>query len=1817
MGDEAEQAEGLQQLQSELQRELAQDFHDLLKEFARFQAIGTDELLSAVLPLFKQTAELHDDGKVAPLDGYEHVRAYRRRLFLGPGAAQKPNWNPMAVNQIQGSPLQTAWGDGLASRPMGGLAALKQSLDEEDPGRLIAGRGRAPTKPCFMLDYRAWEHAVGNHDPLTDIFSLGMLAASLATGLDFTEEADLAEFARHRRHLVQLNSRLHPVVADILCRMTELDRRDRIQELGRVVHGLEHHRQLAQPAIGAESETPLAREGEILKELRGRLYDLSRRNKLLHHKPSNAELNLTEASTPIVLHVDAIRPEQLLTWSGEPAQRVAAGEAISLTEFIRFEEMTHAPAVLDKIRAQARRDKTEFGFSQLRLVICFLRWRNLKDDPETPINSPLLLLPVELKKRRGVRDSYDLQAMSSEAEVNPTLRRYLKLVYNVDLPAAVDLTEKGSIDALHRLLQDQIARSEPGVKLEKISVPNIRAMHQRAQRRVDLYRTRNKPSGGQKRLGDILYSYNNSSNAHFRPLGAQLFRRFVEPCKPPRRPQGLKGAAEQLVGKSVEDSRQLALSIDIEELRRAATATTRPKEASKAKESIGRSDQRLWAFDLCSVTLANFNYRKMSLVRDFDALLDKGVGDPKTGATVADALGGRATAFEKLFADGPKPMAGEPPSTPLLERFPVVAADPTQEAAVLRSRTGESYVIQGPPGTGKSQTIANLIADFLGRGKRVLFVCEKRAALDVVFHRLESLGLHRLCARVHDSQDDKKSFILDLKALFEGWLDAAPNESIEGRRREAAEAVQNGLAAFEALDHDMLSDADGERFHHLVAMAAAAIRPSPIGAEQSAPEPAGKRKAAAEPEAADDAEAEGEDAFNAGLAAAALRHGLEQGEIDLLPSLREWRAGRAAAREAEAALKRIDPTAPPILAKHPARFVSAEASADPQLFERLESALEALEPHMRVMKPAMDKLVWPKRRGPAPLSALFAQIDYASRLKLIAVHGDLAIFDSESGVRQRFDYDLRMLDLARENLALAQSQTVLWRDKLTALETDAALRLALQHEGSFLGFMSGPWRVAKAEVTKRTGLDELSIKPTIVQLLTDLQKEHEAAAEVESHLRQLAMHLGMTDGEAAIQIVDEIDRKRPEEGRSVEPLMDKIAREGKGATPIVLDLAELKAPADAARASLAVCFEGLETLPMGRAFDALQELQKQRSALPAVAPALRALAQAPASVRAALRRIETPVDRIEAAIIDRTVERALAVRPAARESSGPGLDAQAEQIGASLSRLREANAEALLDGARRRFVEHVSLTARLELELDPERQAERRQFVEARQDLERELAKSMRFRSIRELMAGAAGHLIRDLKPIWLMSPLSVADILPLQPDLFDVVIFDEASQVPVEEAAPTLFRAPQAIVVGDEKQLPPTNFFGGGDGEADLWDEAGAEDDGAPSLDLDADSFLGQAARSLPSTMLGWHYRSRAEELIAFSNALFYGGRLISIPSATRLDEREPIEAESAKDGEKLWSQVLERPISWHRTPFGVYERQRNTGEAEYVAELVRGLLKAQTGKSIGVVAFSEAQQSEIERALDRLAKSDAKFRNLYEAELEREEDGQFAGLFVKNLENVQGDERDIIIVSVCYGPDANGRMRMNFGPINRAGGEKRLNVIFSRAKDRLALVSTISADAITNDYNTGALCLKTYIRYAEAVSRGDREAMIRCLSHVAPQALAAADRPKNPLADSIAQALRERGWQVETALGQSAFVCDLAIRPPKTAKGKSTGEPLAVLIDGPAHFATGDLMERYVVKPAVLKAFGWRSMTVLGVDWRRDPNRVIQRIEAAVKGK
>jgi predicted DNA-binding WGR domain protein len=366
---------------------------------------------------------------------------------------------------------------------------------------------------------------------------------------------------------------------------------------------------------------------------------------------------------------------------------------------------------------------------------------------------------------------------------------------------------------------------------------------------------------------------------------------------------------------------------------------------------------------------------------------------------------------------------------------------------------------------------------------------------------------------------------------------------------------------------------------------------------------------------------------------------------------------------------------------------------------------------------------------------------------------------------------------------------------------------------------------------------------------------------------------------------------------------------------------------------------------------------------------------------------------------------------------------------------------------------------------------------------------------------------------------------------------------------------------------------------------------------------------------LLAWHYRSRYESLISFSNAAFYSGNLYTIPDRQRAiaDRPELIVTENEQGAANI-DALLARSISFHFMENGLYEERRNTNEAAYIAQLVRNILQRDTKLSIGLVAFSEAQQDELESALSQLAEEDTSFAALLEAEYVREENDVFCGLFVKNLENVQGDERDIIIMSVCYGHDTNGRMLMNFGPINQRGGEKRLNVIFSRAKHNMAIVSSIRHHDITNDYNDGANSLKNFLHYAEAVSKGDEGTARRVLENLNPlsrKALAPLNKG-DAVVEKLGAALRERGYAVDLNVGQSKFRCDLAVR----SNGDSLYQ-LGILVDTDGHYANPNLLDRYLMQPSILRAFGWRFALVLTKDWYHNPDDVLGRIGKMLLGQ
>ena len=448
--------------------------------------------------------------------------------------------------------------------------------------------------------------------------------------------------------------------------------------------------------------------------------------------------------------------------------------------------------------------------------------------------------------------------------------------------------------------------------------------------------------------------------------------------------------------------------------------------------------------------------------------------------------------------------------------------------------------------------------------------------------------------------------------------------------------------------------------------------------------------------------------------------------------------------------------------------------------------------------------------------------------------------------------------------------------------------------------------------------------------------------------------------------------------------------------------------------------------------------------------------------------------------------------------------------------------------------------------------------------LNRNISNGGRGLSLRDLM-DQIPTLLPKLCPCMLMSPMSVAQFLDLSQEKFDLVIFDEASQMPTSEAIGAIARGKSLIVVGDPKQMPPTSFFS----------STSVSDDEA---DLDDMESILEDCRTLeiPSLQLNWHYRSKHESLIAFSNNEYYDGALITFPS---------IDDQSTK-------------VKYNFVD-GVYDkggRRSNKKEAEaIVKEIVKRLESPNcTNDSIGVIAFSVVQQNLIE---DMLIEQLEKNKKLREAA-----DKMYEPIFVKNLENVQGDERDIIMFSIGYGPDKDGKVSMNFGPLNNVGGERRLNVAVSRARKEMLVFSSLKSSQIDlrRTKAKGVEGLKHFLEYAE------NQLLVQ-------SAFNKTESSDIVISNQIAKALRKRGYTVNTNIGRSNFKVDIAIGNNKTDGIYSLG----ILLDGHGYHKTQTTRDREIVQPTVLKMLNWKIMRIWSVDWLINPERVLSRIECCLKEK
>jgi len=1063
-------------------------------------------------------------------------------------------------------------------------------------------------------------------------------------------------------------------------------------------------------------------------------------------------------------------------------------------------------------------------------------------------------------------------------------------------------------------------------------------------------------------------------------------------------------------------------------------------------------------------------------------------------------------------------------------------ADSSQMVAVRAASSGRTFVLQGPPGTGKSQTIANLIADALASGKRVLFVAEKRAALTVVRKRLGQDGLGPFCLELHSNRASKKKVLAQMGDALElagaqspsGWDEtcgALENERdrLNGYVRELHARRDSGESVFEVIAR-LAGLGDGPRVRAAIEDVAATDEAT-LGAIRAAIERLAR--------AAD---------LVGGPATHPLR-GVGAAEYS-------FQLPERASEAIERGIDRLDEAEQAVGAWADAALADTPSDAD--------AATDRLSREGLAWLRAVAELLV---ANPRPNAGLLTEANW----------------DALRASLDRWIQRGRARDATRASLLDRYRPELLERDLLAPLDT-------LRRRASSIGIVR--WLTTRAVRKDLRPLCAGTLPPNAA-LIEDLeraietQRETKALASSSEGLTAFgsAWRAGEADWDALAAQLEWVDRFRaalaaaPAFGdidahaRLIDAATTKADRAAETSRAVIEALDHLLEAERSLDDALALTQDAWGPLEQPGCFATMRNRaaawRDNLSRLPDWCHWRAACDGAPDTIAGLVRALET--GDIEAHEASGAFERdfgerwvrATADRIEAIRSFTAGSHEQ------SLERFRDLD---------ERVIELTKGVIRARLASRVPRAGSEVSDRSEMGLLRREMEKQRRHMPVRRLVQELP-NLLPRIKPCFLMSPLSVAQYLDPSVPAFDLVVFDEASQIPVWDAIGAIARGSDVVVVGDSKQLPPTSFF----------EVMGEElDEDVPVEEEELESILQECdASGVPSLRLLWHYRSRHESLIAFSNHHYYENRLLTFPS--------PVD-EPARLG-----------VSMRHFEDGVYDRgnsRTNRVEAEAIADEVVSLLtdsSLRTPPTIGVVTFNLAQQRLIEDLLDARRRENPALEPFFS---EGDEP-----VFVKNLENVQGDERDVILFSITYGPDETGRVSMNFGPLNRNGGERRLNVAITRARERVVVFSSITPDSIDlgRTDRIGVKHLKTFLDYAR---RG-------------PRAIAEAAAPvaggsfESPFERAVHDALTARGWSVDRQVGCSAYRIDLAVKHPE----KPGRYLLGVECDGASYHSAATARDRDRIRQGVLERLGWRIHRVWSTDWFMDPARCLHRLEQALE--
>lgn len=1025
-------------------------------------------------------------------------------------------------------------------------------------------------------------------------------------------------------------------------------------------------------------------------------------------------------------------------------------------------------------------------------------------------------------------------------------------------------------------------------------------------------------------------------------------------------------------------------------------------------------------------------------------------------------------------------------------------ADASQWEAIALSQTGKSFVLHGPPGTGKSQTITNMIANALNDGRRVLFVAEKQAALSVVKKRLDSLGLGDFCLELHSNKTNKA----DVLQKIESTLALAGSAEKVGLGEKASSIVK----LKEELAEPVLALHKKRRlgvsiYEALLICLKNKNTPELMNIEST------------------------------------FYDGLTKEKIATYKRMMSTAA--AAAKECGGV--------------HHSPFENVNLTEySLAVRDRLYCACEVTVAEIKHLKNYIGLFLDLYRQKISTLTR--TKLENLTQIAKTLLSGTLRKYYSESEEEfNAFYHANRRLDGCLETYFKRFK-------KLIDLSENERKSLGAWLENG--GANTDKYVKSVEKKLQKTAYETYTQEESVVnmQTLFDIYAAMERIKTSTRLSQYFTFAFGRVDFfDARKNFLKELYRLHD---LCASVFMDYNAdsfnsmciRAANGySEPVLLGLVHaLDSFLDAEKSFLAAAEADKDKIPEE---DVLGYYTAKAGALienvDMLAPWCMYKKTAKALGEAGLTFItdalengsvtgENVIDSFEKNIYKNFLQ------------TNIPLDATLARFSAAVCEEKSESLRLTMDEFARMTKE--SIRARLISRL-PSAQTEGALCVEMANFTR--LAKSnLRGMGLRKFFEEIP-ELMKTVAPCMLMSPITVSQYLKAENGLFDLVIFDEASQIPTAEAICSLARGKAAVIVGDPKQLPPTAFF-----QTNYVDEENLENEDMESV---LDDCL---AINMPQKHLTWHYRSKHESLIAFSNLMYYDGRLCTFPSPDALASK----------------------VKFVLVENGVYERglsKRNKAEGDaLIQEVLRRLADKQLQKSsMGIVTFSNVQKEYIERKLTAAIAENRLEREAYE----REEP-----LFVKNLENVQGDERDVVLFSVCYGPDSLGKISLNFGPLNQAGGWRRLNVAVSRAREEMVVFSSMTGGMIdlSKTNSQGVVGLKAFLDFAE---KGRTNLAISSNNLSAP---------KVGLGKYIAEELSSYGYDCRFDVGVSGFKIDVAVVDPKNKNNFI----LAILCDTPNEFSIKD---RNVLQVQTLKRNNWNVLRLFSVNYYNNPKREIKKIK------